>query len=64
MVREEWSKNQWVLKWKIKKQSKGKIIELEIEIKVEATIKTGESKIEIVREVIEKSLGNWMKREN
>ena len=38
----------------MKKKRKRKIIKLEIEIKVETINKTGESKIEILREVIKK----------
>ena len=40
--------------FKMKKKRKRKIIKLEIEIKVETINKTGESKIEILREVIKK----------
>ena len=45
-------------KIKNKEIARRKIIELEIEIKAEAIIKTGESKLEILREIIEKSLGD------
>ena len=41
-------------KMKNKEISRRKIIELEIEMKAEIIIKTGESKTEILREVIEK----------
>ena len=41
-------------KMKNKEIARRKMIELEIEIKVETIIKTGKSKIEILREVIEK----------
>ena len=40
--------------FKMKKKRKRKIIKLEIEIKVETINKTGESKIEILSEVIKK----------
>ena len=41
-------------KMKNKEIARRKMIELEIEIKVETIIKTGKSKIEILREVLEK----------
>ena len=49
-------------KIKNKEIARRKIIELEIEIKAEAIIKTGESKLEILREIIEKSLGDRIQR--